>query len=86
MTKPERSRRMTRISNGVLSDKTKLKNNLLPIQSILHISSVILTVFLLVCTNLMTAANAVDFDRTPIEPEVYDLEGNSLEQIALGHQ
>jgi nitroreductase len=70
MTKPERCRRMTRISNGVLSDKTKLKNNLL------HISSVILAVFLLVCTNLMTAANAVDFDCTPIEPEVYDLEGN----------
>jgi hypothetical protein len=33
-----------------------------------------------------TAANAQDVDRTPSPAKVYDLDGNLLEQITVGHQ
>lgn len=48
--------------------------------------SVLITAFILLGASLMTAANAEDIDRTPSPAEVYDLDGNLLDQVTTGHQ
>lgn len=47
---------------------------------------VVIAVFILLGANLAITADAQDIDRTPSPAAVYDLDGNLIDKITIGHQ